>query len=147
MGSEAERVVQLLAEAVPEVAAGQIEIMAVARLPGSRCKLALRSRDAEVDCIAACVGARGERIKRVVDALRGERVDLVRWDDSPERLIASALQPAIIERVVLDGARRRAAVVVAADQRALAEGPRGENRALAGDVCGWHIDLHESQET
>jgi N utilization substance protein A len=128
---------------VPEIAAGTVEIKAIARKPGYRSKLALFSRDPGVDCVGVCVGVRGHRIKNVVDQLDGERIDLFRWDDSPEELITRALQPAAIERVVLHPAEHRAVVVVKPDQVSLVLGRRGENRQLASELSGWQIDVEE----
>jgi N utilization substance protein A len=136
-------VVRLFAQEVPEIGTGSVEIRAVARKPGSRSKLALRSQDPKVDCIGACVGVRGHRIKNIVDALGGERIDLVRWDDSPEQLIANALQPAALERVILHPAEHRAVVVVKPDQVSLVLGRRGENRQLASELSGWQIEVEE----
>src|SRR5947209_5645886 len=101
MADETDHVARLFTEAVPEIAAGSVQIKAIARRPGYRSKLALFSLDPQVDCVGVCVGVRGSRIKNIVDALGGERVDLVRWHDSPEWLIPNALQPATIERVIL----------------------------------------------
>src|SRR4051812_40331991 len=95
---EAGVIARLFAQEGPEIAAGTVQIKAIAREPGLRSKLAVHSKDPRVDCIAACVGVRGVRLKNVIDALGGERVDLVRWLDSPVDLIATALQPAAIER-------------------------------------------------
>jgi N utilization substance protein A len=134
----------LFAQEVPEIGAGSIEIKAIARKPGYRCKLALQSRDASIDCIAACVGLRGARIKKIVDALGGERIDLVRWDSSPERLIAHALLPAVIESIHLHPAQHRAVVVVKADQVSLVLGRRGENCSLASLLSGWQIEVEET---
>jgi N utilization substance protein A len=128
---------------VPEIAAGRIEIKAIARKPGYRSKLALYSTDPRVDCIAACVGIRGFRIKNIVDAIGGERIDLIRWNDSPEVLIPNALQPAAIERVILHSADHRAVVVVKPDQVSLVLGRRGENRQLASELSGWQIQVEE----
>jgi N utilization substance protein A len=136
-------IARLFAQAVPEIASGIIEIKAIARKPGYRSKLALYSHDPRVDCVGACVGLRGARIKRVVDALGGERVDVIRWHDSPERLIVNALQPAVIEQVVLHPAQHRAIVTVKSDQASLARGRRGENRELACRLCGWQIEVEE----
>jgi N utilization substance protein A len=137
-------VVSLFAREVPEIAAGSIEIKAIARKPGYRSKVALHSQDPREDCIGACVGVRGFRIKNIVDALGGERMDLVRWHDSPALLIVNALQPAIVEKVVLHAAEHRAVVVVKPDQVSLVLGRRGENRQLAGELSGWQIHVHES---
>jgi N utilization substance protein A len=136
-------VVRLFAQEVPEIAAGSIEIKAIARKPGYRSKLALHSQDPRVDCIGTCVGVRGFRIKNIVDALGGERIDLIRWHDSPEQLIVNALQPALIERVLLYPAEYRAVVVVKPDQVSLVLGRRGENRQLASELSGWQIDVEE----
>jgi N utilization substance protein A len=138
-------VVRLFAREVPEIAAGSIEIKAIARKPGYRCKLALHSKDRLVDCIGRCVGVRGSCIKDIVDALGGERIDLIRWQDSPERLIANALQPAIIEQVLLHPAEHRAVVVVKPDQVSLVLGRRGDNRQLASELSGWEIIVEELQ--
>src|SRR6516225_1859238 len=89
-------VTRLFEEQIPEIASRIVEIKAIARKPGYRSKLALHSEDPRVDCIGACVGVRGCRIKNVVNALGGERLDLIRWHDSPEQLIVNALQPAQI---------------------------------------------------
>src|SRR5262245_32192975 len=94
-------VFRLFAQEVPEITAGTVEIKAIARKAGYHSKLALHSHDPRVDCVRACVGVHGCRIKNIVDALGGERIDLFRWQDSPERLIVNALQPANIEGVVL----------------------------------------------
>jgi N utilization substance protein A len=138
---ETDLIVCLFVQEVPEVAGGIVEIKGVARRPGMRSKLALHSRDPQVDCIGVCVGARGCRIKRIVDQLDAERIDLFRWNDSPEQLIRNALMPAAIEQVVLHPATHRATVVVKEDQRALALGPGGVNRDLASRLCGWEIEV------
>jgi N utilization substance protein A len=138
---EEEVIVRLFAQAVPEIAAGVVEVKAVARLPGVRCKLALSSHDPDMDCVGACVGVRGSRIKKVVDELEGERIDLIRWHDAPEELICRALQPAMIEEVILHPAQHRATVLVREDQVALARGRRGVNRDLASKLTGWEIEV------
>jgi N utilization substance protein A len=141
MADDTDHVARLFAEEVPEIAAGTVEIKAIARKPGYRSKLALSSQDPRVDCVSICVGVRGCRIKNVVDRLGGERIDLIRWHDSPEQLITDALQPAVIERVILHAAEHRAVVVVKPDQVSLALGRRGENRQLASELSGWQIDV------
>jgi N utilization substance protein A len=90
------------------------------------------------------VGLRGARIKKIVDALGGERIDLFRWDDSAERLIALALQPAAIDEIILYPAQHRAVVVVQPEQAPLAHGQRGENRQLASTLSGWQIEVQEA---
>ncbi len=136
-------VVRLFAQEVPEIAAGSIEIKAIARKPGYRSKLALHSQDPHVDCLGACIGVHGFHLKNIIEALGGERIDLIRWHDSPEQMIASALQPANIERVILHPAEHRAVVVVKPDQVSLVLGRRGENRQLASELSGWQIDVEE----
>ena len=143
MADDIDYVARLFAEEVPEIAAGAVEIRAIARKPGYRSKLALFSRDPWVDCVGVCVGVRGCRIKNVVDALGGERIDLIRWQDSPEQLITNALQPAVIETVILHPAEHRAVVVVQPDQASLVLGRHGENRQLASELSGWRIDVKE----
>jgi len=143
MAGDTDHVASLFAEAVPEIAAGSVEIRAIARKPGYRSKLALFSRDPRVDCVGVCVGVRGSRIKNVIDALGGERIELVRWHDSPDQLITAALQPAAIERVILHPAEHRAVVVVHPEQVSLVLGRRGENRQLASELSGWQIDVEE----
>jgi N utilization substance protein A len=137
-------IARLFTQEVPEIGAGSIEIKAIARKPGYRTKLALQSRDPSVDCIAACVGLRGARIRKIVNALGAERIDLIRWDDSPERLITNALQPAAIETIILHPAQQRAVVVVKADQASLVLGRGGENCALASRLSGWQIEVEET---
>ena len=143
MADDIEDVARLFAEEVPEIAAGSVEIKAIARRPGYRSKVALFSHDPRVDCVGVTVGVRGCRIKNVVGRLGGERIDLMRWDDSPEQLIIRALQPAAIETVVLHPAEHRAVVVVKPDQVSLVLGRRGENRQLASELSGWQIDVEE----
>ena len=126
---------------VPEIASGIVEIRAVARKPGVGCKAAIHSYDGSVDGVAACVGPRGARIRKVVEQLGGERVDLFPWADLPERLIALALGPARTEDVVLDHSHRRALVLVSEDQMSLVRGRGGFNRELAGELTGWDIQL------
>jgi N utilization substance protein A len=143
MPDETNAIVRLFAQEVPEIVAGIIKIKAIARKPGRRSKLALHSLDPGVDSIGTCVGVRGFRIKNIVDALGGERIDLFRWHDSPEQLIVNALQPARIERVLLHPAEHRAVVVVQPDQVSLVLGRRGENRQLASELSGWKIEVEE----
>jgi N utilization substance protein A len=138
---ETEPVVRLFAQEVPEIASGVVEIKAIARKAGYRTKLAVSGHDPKVDSVGACVGRRGSRIRRIDDALGGERIDLVRWTDSPEDLIRNALQPARIDAVVLDPARHRATVFVQEDQLSLVRGRQGLNRALASQLCGWEIEV------
>lgn len=132
----------LFAEEIPEIGNGLVEIKAVARLPGIRSKLAVRSASPTVDAINACVGQGGCRLHRIIDRLGGERIELVAWHDAPESLIAHALQPAKVERVILDAKRQVATVIVKQDQLSLVQGARGsQNRELASQISGWDIDV------
>jgi transcription termination/antitermination protein NusA len=138
---DADVINRLFLEEIPEVAAGVVEIKGIARKPGFRCKIALYSHDPKVDCIGVCVGVRGHRIKRIVDQLDGERIDLFRWDSSLDRLIRNSLQPAQIETIVLHPDQHRATVIVKEDQLTLAVGRRAMNRDLASQICAWDIEI------
>ncbi len=144
MSDDTAAVARLFAQEIPEVAAGTVEIKAIARKLGYRTKLAVYSKDPRVDCVGVCVGVRGFHIKNIVDELDGERIDIVRWNDSAEQMIANALQPAAIERVVLHPAERRAVVVVEPDQVSLVHGRGGLNRELATELSGWQIEVEEA---
>jgi N utilization substance protein A len=126
---------------VPEIAEGIIEIRKVEREPGYRTKLAVTSKDAKIDCVGACVGVRGTRIKAIIDELNGEKIDIIRWNDDPESLIQNALKPATIGTIELDHERRKALVLVEEDQLSLAIGRKGQNVRLASKLCGWDIDI------
>lgn len=126
---------------IPEIADRTIEIKAVAREAGYRTKIAVSSIDMKVDCVGACVGVRGSRIKNVVDELGGERIDIVRWNDSLQVMIPNALQPAQIEEVFLYPRLGRAIVLVKEDQLSLAIGRRGQNVRLASKLVGWDIEI------
>ena len=143
---EAEQVTEIFTRQVPEIANGVVEIKAAVRSRGRRTKLAVLSHDPNVDPIGACVGTRGYRIKNVMDEIGEERIDLIRWVDSPEELIRNALQPARIDAVILDHARRRARVVMSEEQASLAAGRWGLNRELASRLCAWEIEI-ETRET
>ena len=126
---------------VPEIAEGIIEIRKVEREPGYRTKLAVTSKDAKIDCVGACVGVRGTRIKAIIDELNGEKIDIIRWNDDPESLIQNALKPATIGTIELDHERRKALVLVEEDQLSLAIGRKGQNVRLASKLCGWDLDI------
>ncbi|MCG3177682.1 MAG: hypothetical protein BIFFINMI_00001 [Phycisphaerae bacterium] len=126
---------------VPEVAERIIEIKALAREAGYRTKIAVTSIDAKVDALGACVGVRGSRVNNIVDELGGERVDIVRWNESSQVLIANALKPAEINQISLCFELGRATVVVNEDQLSLAIGKRGQNVRLAARLTGWDIDI------
>jgi len=126
---------------VPEVAERIIEIKAMAREAGQRSKIAVSSIDSKVDAVGACVGVRGSRIKNIVDELGGEKIDIVRWNESSQILIQNALKPAEIVEVSLCFELGRATVVVADDQLSLAIGKRGQNVRLAARLTGWDVDI------
>ena len=126
---------------VPEVAEGIIEIEALAREAGYRTKVAVNSLDSKVDAVGACVGVRGSRIKNIVDELGGEKIDIVRWNESSKILIANSLKPAEVAEVALCFELGRATVVVTDDQLSLAIGKRGQNVRLGARLTGWDIDI------
>ncbi|TWT42506.1 transcription termination factor NusA [Botrimarina hoheduenensis] len=137
---------RLFEQEIPEIADGIIEIRAMAREPGYRSKVAVISSDARVDCVGACVGVRGNRIKNIVDELSGERIDIVRWDDDLEVLIPNALQPAEVEQVILCKMLGRAIALVQEDNLSLAIGRRGQNVRLASKLSGWDIEIMTQDE-
>jgi len=126
---------------VPEVSERIIEIKAMSREPGFRTKLAVSSIDSKVDAVGACVGVRGSRIKNIVDELGGEKIDIVRWNESSQVLIQNALKPAEVKDVSLCFELGRATVIVEDDQLSLAIGKRGQNVRLAAHLTGWDIDI------
>jgi N utilization substance protein A len=137
---------RLFEQEIPEIADGVIEVKSMAREPGYRTKVAVSSSDQRVDCVGACVGVRGNRIKNIVDELAGERIDIVRWSDDMVALIPNALQPAEVEEVILCSMLGRAIVLVREDQLSLAIGRRGQNVRLASKLCGWDIEIMTREE-
>ena len=131
---------------VPEVAERVIEIKAIARESGYRTKLAVSSVDSKVDAVGACVGVRGSRIKNIVDELNGEKIDIVRWNESSQILIQNALKPAEVAEISLCFELGRATVVVRDDQLSLAIGKRGQNVRLAARLTGWDVDILTPEE-
>src|ERR1700759_3998009 len=132
---------RLFEREVPEVGERTIEIKALAREPGHRTKIAVSSIDSKVDAVGACVGVRGSRIKNIVDELGGEKIDIVRWNESSQILIGNALKPAEVAEVALGFWVARARVVVNDDHLSLAIGKRGQNVRLAARLTGWEIDI------
>ena len=126
---------------VPEMQERIIEIKGLARDPGHRVKVAVQSIDHKVDCVGACVGIRGSRIKNIVDELNGEKIDIVRWNESPEVYIMNAMKPAIVNAIELDFDTKHAKVFVEEDQLSMAIGRRGQNVRLASRLTGWAVDL------
>lgn len=137
---------RLFEQEIPEIADGVIMVNAIAREPAHRSKVAVSSSDARVDCVGACVGVRGNRIKNIVDELAGERIDIVRWSDDAETLIRAALQPAEVDQVLLCDMMGRAIVLVREDQLSLAIGRKGQNVRLASKLCGWDIEIMTNEE-
>jgi len=139
---------QLFAQEVPEVYDGIIQIVSVARDPGSRAKIAVYSNDSSIDPVGACVGMRGSRVQAVVNELAGERIDIIPFQEDAAAFIVNALQPAEVSKVVLDDDENRIEVVVPDEQLSLAIGRRGQNVRLASQLSGWSIDiLTEEQES
>lgn len=137
---------RLFEQEIPEIADGVISVNAIAREPGYRTKLAVSSIDSKVDCVGACVGVRGNRIKGIIEELSNERIDIVRFDEDPQVMIRNALQPASVDEVILCNEIGRAIVLVAEDQLSLAIGKRGQNVRLASKLCGWDIEIMTQDE-
>ncbi len=131
---------------VPELADGVIEIRAIAREAGHRTKIAVHSNDQNVDPVGACVGARGSRVRQVVNELRGEKVDIVEWREDARQFIAEALSPAKVRQVVLDEETRTATVIVPDHQLSLAIGKEGQNARLAARLSGYRVDIRSETE-
>jgi N utilization substance protein A len=130
---------------VPEIAGGIVEIKGIAREPGSRTKLAIYSHNPRVDPLGTCVGPRGARVQSVVNELRGEKIDLVRWSPDMREYIANALSPAKVKEVYLFEEEKRALVVVPEEHLSLAIGKEGQNVRLAVKLIGWHIDIRSEE--
>ena len=126
---------------VPEIYDGMVEIKSIAREPGARSKVAVVSRESNLDPVGACVGPKGSRVRMVVEELRNERVDVIQWSDDPAAYVANALSPAKVSRVTVDEENHYATVVVPDDQLSLAIGKEGQNARLAARLTGWHIDI------
>lgn len=126
---------------VPEIYDGLVEVKSIAREPGVRSKIAVSSREPNLDPVGACVGPKGSRVRMVVEELRNERVDVVQWSDNPAVYVANALSPAKVQSVTIDEDNHYATVVVSDDQLSLAIGKEGQNARLAARLTGWHIDI------
>ena len=131
---------------VPEIADGLVEIRQVAREAGYRAKIAVESKVQGVDPVGACVGPRGSRVRMVVGELRGEKIDIIPWNDEPARFIAKALAPARVREVLVDDDSMQATVIVPDDQLSLAIGREGQNARLAAKLTGWRIDIKSETE-
>src|SRR3954469_752688 len=131
---------------VPEIADGLVTIEGVAREPGYRSKIAVQSHTQGVDPVGACVGPRGSRVRMVVSELRGEKIDIIPWNNEPARFVAKALSPARVREVFVDDDSKEATVVVPDDQLALAIGKEGLNARLAARLTGWRVDIQSDSE-
>jgi N utilization substance protein A len=133
---------KLFALEVPEIAAGEVEIVAIAREAGHRTKIAVRSHRQGVNAKGACIGPMGSRVRNVMNELHGEKIDIVDYSDEPAGFVANALSPARVSRVhVVDAAAREAQVIVPDYQLSLAIGKEGQNARLAARLTGWRIDI------
>ncbi len=145
--TERNLVTRLLENYIPEIKNGIIEIKGIARDPGDRTKIAIYSNDEKVDAIGSCVGENGSRIKEIVNALGGEKVDLYKWSEDPEELITNSLQPASVTKVLsIDTKNKTSQVVVPDDHLSLAIGKSGQNVRLAVQSSGWKIDIIPTSE-
>ncbi|MCM8826715.1 MAG: transcription termination factor NusA [Candidatus Omnitrophica bacterium] len=130
---------------VPEIYEGIVEIKSIAREAGERTKIAVFSKDDKVDCVGACVGIRGARVKNIIEELRGEKIDIVRWSEDIREFIRASLSPAVISKIELDRENKRAKVMVSNDQLSLAIGRKGQNVRLASKLVGWEIDVRSKE--
>jgi len=131
----------LFALEVPEISEGIVEIKGIAREAGDRTKIAVSSTDEKVDCVGACVGMRGTRVKNIVRELHGEKVDIIRWEEDSKRFIAAALSPAQIGEIRDEPQAKRALVIVEEDQLSLSIGKKGQNVRLASKLTGWQLEI------
>ncbi len=136
-----ELIKKLFALEVPEIADGLVEVVGVAREPGFRSKIAVISHADGVDPVGACVGPRGSRVRMVVSELRGEKIDIIPYNEEPARFVAKALSPARVREVLVDDDDRQATVIVPDDQLSLAIGREGQNARLAAKLTGWRVDI------
>ncbi len=142
LSRSAPQLVEKLFEAeVPEIYEGIVKIVGVAREPGSRSKIAVATRDSDVDPVGACVGIKGSRVQAVVQELRGEKIDIVPYDGDPARYIINAIQPAEVNKVIVDEADHRMELVVPDEKLSLAIGRKGQNVRLASQLTGWKLDI------
>ena len=137
-----EFLIHLFKTEVPEISEGIVDIMGAAREPGSRAKIAVSSKDSDIDPVGACVGMKGSRVQNVVQELRGEKIDIISWHVDPARFVCNALAPAEISRVIIDEENRSMEVIVPDDQLSVAIGKRGQNVRLASKLSGWYLDVN-----
>ena len=132
---------------VPEIFEGIVEIKSISRDAGERTKIAVFSKDEKVDCVGACVGMRGSRVKGIVTELYGEKIDIVRYSEDIKQFIQAALSPAVVSQVQLNKDEKRAHIIVADDQLSLAIGKHGQNVRLASKLIGWELDIRSVSQT
>ncbi len=136
----------LFAMEVPEISETIVEIKTVAREVGSRAKVAVYSRDSDVDPVGACVGMKGSRVQSVVQELRGEKIDIVTWDEDPARFVCNAIAPAEVAKVIIHEKDHSMEIIVPDDQLSLAIGRKGQNVRLAAQLTGWNIDIYSESK-
>lgn len=139
-------VARLLAKEVPEVASGDVEIKAIAREAGERTKVAVHSKNPLIDAVGACLGQRGMRVQAITNELFGEHIDVIEWSSDPAQFIRDALNPARVNRVILDTAKKSALVVVPNNQLRQAVGRGGVNVRLAEQLTGWQLEVRSEEE-
>ncbi len=139
--TDAQFIRRLFEMEVPEIYEGVVEIKRIAREPGARSKVAVFSKEANLDPVGACVGPKGSRVRMVVEELHNERVDVIAWNENPAIFVTNALSPAKVSSVTIDEDKHYATVVVPDDQLSLAIGKEGQNARLAARLTGWHIDI------
>jgi transcription termination/antitermination protein NusA len=137
---------KLFEQEVPEIYEKIVRIESSAREPGARAKIAVSSRDRDVDPVGACVGMKGSRVQAVVQELRGEKIDIVPYDDDPARFVCNAIAPAEVKRVIIDAEGHRMELIVPDDKLSLAIGKKGQNVRLASQLTGWRIDIHSESK-
>ena len=133
--------ISLFETEVPEISDGIVQVLGCAREPGSRSKIAVSSRDADVDPVGACVGMKGARVQNIVQELRGEKIDIIPWHPDSAKFTTNALAPAQVSRIILNKDQQSMEVIVPDDQLSLAIGKRGQNVRLASRLVGWKIDV------
>ncbi len=137
---------KLFEQEVPEIFEKIVRIESSAREPGARAKIGVSSKDRDVDPVGACVGMKGSRVQAVVQELRGEKIDIVPYDDDPARFVCSAIAPAEVSRVIIDAQGHRMELIVPDDKLSLAIGKKGQNVRLASQLTGWRIDIHSESK-
>lgn len=137
---------KLFEQEVPEIFEKIVRIESSAREPGARSKIAVSSRDRDVDPLGACVGMKGSRVQAVVQELRGEKIDIVEYNDDPARFVCNAISPAEVSRVIIDAEGHRMELIVPDDKLSLAIGKKGQNVRLASQLTGWRIDIHSESK-